>query len=479
MKPFVDRFDLWTDEQRRAATEIERRIDGEGLEVVRFAFPDQHGVLRGKTLVASEARACLPNGVNLTTTLLAKDTSHKTVFPVFTPGGGFHSTSMQGGADFTIVADPSTFRVLPWARRTGWVLCDAFLRDGQPSPLATRRILQRAVSRLADMDFEFVAGLEVEFHVFRLEDPRLALGDSGQPGEPPRVSLLSHGHQYLTELRYDRVDDLMELLRTNLQRLGLPLNSLEIEFGPSQFELTFGPTTGVQPADTMVLLRSAIKQICQRNGYHATFMCRPRIPNVMSSGWHLHQSLRRTSDACNAFAPDAEGDALSTVGMRYLAGLLAHARGAAALASPTINGYRRYRPFSLAPDRATWARDNRAAMLRVIGSVGDPASRIENRVGEPTANPYLYMASQIFAGIDGLLRELDPGPSVDAPYEAAAEPLPRSLSDALRHLREDEYLSRELGQAFVAYLCHIKEAEIARFNLEVTEWEHREYFDMF
>lgn len=479
MSSFVDRHGLWSDDQLKQARELVRRIDADEIDVLRFAWPDQHGLLRGKTLVASEARAALWDGVNLTSTLLAKDTAHKTVFPVFAAGGGFAIDGFQGGADFTVVADPSTFKVLPWAPRTGWVLCDAYMADGMPCPYATRQILQRAVHQLGKLGMDFIAGLEVEFHVFKLEEPRMALGDSGQPGEPPHVSLLSHGHQYLTELRYDRVDAVMELLRSQLIALGLPLRSLEIEFGPSQFELTFGPTAGVLPADTMVLLRSAIKQICQRSGYHATFMCRPRIPNVMSSGWHLHQSLRRRSDGVNAFMPPEPGRDLSEIGLHYLGGLKEHACGSAALASPTINGYRRYRPFSLAPDRAIWARDNRGAMLRVLGGAGQSATRIENRVGEPTANPYLYLASQLFSGLDGIRRKTDPGPSADAPYETPAEQLPRSLGDALTCLRNSEMLNAQLGKAFVDYLCHIKEAEIARFNLEVSEWEHREYFDMF
>jgi glutamine synthetase len=477
MSSFVERFGLWSEEQHQQAREVVRKIDADQIETVRFAFPDQHGILRGKTLVASEAKSALREGVNLTSTLLLKDTSHRTVFPVF--HSGFNLDGVQGGSDFTIVADPASFRVLPWAHKTGWLLCDAHMSDGKPSQLATRQILQRALNHLARHDMDFVAGLEVEFHVFRLDDPCMALADSGQPGNPPAVSLLSHGHQYLTELRYDRADALMELLRTQLQALGLPLRSLEIEFGPSQFELTFGPTVGMQPADLMVLLRSAIKQICQRHGYHATFMCRPRIPNVMSSGWHLHQSLRRKTDGTNAFMPEEEGELLSPLGMHFLAGLKKHARGAAVLASPTINGYRRYRPFSLAPDRATWASDNRAAMLRVLGGVGQNASRIENRVGEPTANPYLYLASQLFAGLDGIERRLDPGPSADAPYETPAEPLPRSLGEALQALRDDEFLTEHLGTAFVNYFCTMKNAEIERFNLEVTDWEHREYFEMF
>jgi len=431
MRDFAERFGLWSADQRAQAAEIIARIDAGELDVLRFAWPDQHGVLRGKTLVAQAARGALATGINLTTTLLAKDTSHRSVFPVFSAGGGFALEGLQGGADFTVLPDPGTFRMLPWAPRTGWVLCDAYMKDGQACPFATRRILQRAIDRLAARGLTFVAGLEVEFHVFKLDQAPMALSDAGQPGTPPAVSLLTHGHQYLTELRYDRVDGLMDLLRQQLQALGLPLHSLEIEFGPSQFELVFGPTVGLLPADTMVLLRSAIKQICQRHGYHATFMCRPKIPSVMSSGWHLHQSLRHTANGVNAFMPERGSDPLSPLGMQYLAGLKAHAVGAAALASPTLNGYRRYRPFSLAPDRAIWAQDNRGAMLRVLGAPGDKASRIENRVGEPTANPYLYLASQIFSGLHGVEQAMDPGPSADAPYETPAEQLPRSLDAAL------------------------------------------------
>jgi glutamine synthetase len=360
------------------------------------------------------------------------------------------------------------------------VLCDPYFQNGEAVPFATRGILQRALARLAAAGFDYVAGLEVEFHVFRIVDPHLQPEDAGQPGTPAEVALLTHGYQYLTEVRYDLIDPVAELLRRNLAALGLPLRSLEVEYGPSQIELTLGALPGLGSADAMVLFRSAVKQVCRRHGYHATFMCRPRIPNVMSSGWHLHQSLRRRADGANAFAASEAGAWLSDTGRRFLGGLLAHARGGAALSTPTINGYRRYRPYSLAPDRAIWGRENRGAMVRVVGGgPGDPGTRLENRAGEPAANPYLYFASQIFAGLDGLERKLDPGPSADTPYEAEAPPLPRSLGEALEALRADACLRDGLGSRFVDYFCRIKEAELARFQLEVTEWEHREYFEMF
>ena len=445
----------------------------DGLKAVRFSFADQHGILRGKTLAVSEVRAALERGVTITSTLLLKDTAHKTVFPAFTPGGGVGMAEMQGAADVLMIADPATFRVLPWAPETGWVLCELQFQDGRPVPYDTRTLLKKALEKLKP--HELVAGLEIEFHVFKISNENLKPSDAGQPGNPPEVELLTSGYQYLTEQRYDLIDPIVKLLRDGLEKLQLPLRSYEVEFGPSQFEFTLGPQDGLAAADTMLLFRSAVKQIARRHGYHATFMCRPKLPNVMSSGWHLHQSLAKNGS--NAFVSQTED--LSETGKQYLAGLLAHARAACALSTPTINGYKRYRPYSLAPDRVVWGKENRGALLRVIGGPGNPATRIENRIGEPAANPYLYFASQIYSGLDGIARKLPLPRSADTPYEAKAELLPKTLAEAVECFRQDRVLVEALGKTFVDYYCRIKEAEIARFNAEVSEWEHREYFDLF
>ncbi len=479
---FVERHGLWSPGQARMALDIERRIKKHKLEVVRFSFADQHGVLRGKTMLADDAIGALRAGVSMTTTLLAKDTSHKSVFPVFTAGGGFGMVEMQGGADFMMVADPATFRVLPWAANTGWVLCDIYFANGKPVPFSTRALYRDALAKLNKAGFDFLAGLEVEFHLFKLENPRLAPADATWPPEAPDVSLLTQGYQYLTESRFDMLDAAIEPLRRGVVALDLPLRSVEIELGPSQCEFTFRPQLGLAAADTMILFRSAVKQIARRNGYLASFMCRPALPHVMSSGWHLHQSLIERQGMRNAFA---DPDGLSTVGTHYLAGLIAHARGGAAFATPTVNGYKRYRSYSLAPDRAIWARDNRGVMVRVMGQPGDAATHLENRIGEPAANPYLYMASQIYAGLDGMARKLQSGPSADTPYETDAPLLPKSLSAAVAALRADDCFRAGFGAGFVDYYAHIKDAEAARFakeapdSPEVTPWEQKEYLDLF
>ena len=136
---FVERHDLWTDEQANAAETVEKGIAEHKLEVVRFSFADQHGILRGKTVMAAEAPAMMRNGCTVTTTLIAKDTAHRTVFPVFTSGGGFGMPEMEGGGDFLMIADPTTFRVLPWANNTGWMLCDIYFPNGKPVPFSDRK----------------------------------------------------------------------------------------------------------------------------------------------------------------------------------------------------------------------------------------------------------------------------------------------------------------------------------------------------
>jgi len=497
---FVERHGLWNDEQFEAALRADKLIEESRLEVVRLSFADQHGILRGKTVMASDAARTMRNGCTITTTLLAKDTSHRSVFPVFTAGGGFGMPEMEGGADILMIADPTTFRVLPWAPQTGWVLCDLYFQDGRPVPFSTRHLYRQVLSRLAETGFDYMAGLEVEFHVFKLVNPRLDPADATWPGEAPEVSLLSPGYQYLTETRLDQIEPILETVRRNVVALDLPLRSVEIELGPSQCEFTFQPQVGLAPADTMMLFRSAVKQTCRRLGFHASFMCRPKLPNVMSSGWHLHQSLRDRRGG-NAFMAEDEG-LLSPLGSHYLAGLLVHGRAAAAFATPTINGYKRYRQYALAPDRVIWGYDNRGVMVRALGGAGDTATRLENRVGEPAANPYLYMASQIITGLDGITRKLDPGPSADTPYETAAPLLPKSLEEALTALRQDACLADGFGKSFIDYFLRIKHAEIARhqsegtgwtlsklrsrfrrsrdsFQSDVTGWEQKEYFELF
>lgn len=451
---FIERHGLWSDAQYAAAAQAQRVIDEHGIELIRVCFADQHGLLRGKTLTREAFAAALRGGTTAPSSLVLKEMSGRSAYPVFdAPALGM--AGLAGAGDMVLVPDPMMFRVLPWAPRTAWVLCDIHLRDGAPVTLSTRRVLRAQLDGLALRGLELVVGLEVEFHVLT-----------------PAGEMLDRGGQLLLQDDVDPLDELVQLLRDGLVALDLPLRSIEHEMGPSQLEVTFGPQPALRAADDMVLCRSAIKQLCRRHGLHATFMCRPAVEGLLSSGWHVHQSLVETGSGRNAFAGE---DGLSHLGRAYLAGLLAHARGAAVFTTPTVNGYKRYRPMSLAPDRILWGEDNKGAMVRVVG---DPPSHLENRSAEPAANPYLAIAAQIVSGLDGVDSELELAAPSLRPYADEAPRLPTSLMEALDELEADPVFAAGLGRDVVSWIAHLKRAEVSRYLEAVTDWEQREYYDL-
>ncbi len=474
--------------------DIERHLKADNIELVRFAFCDQHGLFRGKTLVAKHAIDAMRNGLPMVGTLLLKDTSARTAFPTFDPVafGKFVDVNpalsmFANASDVLMRADPTTFRVLPWAPRTAWIQCQACDHNGNVLPFDTRGQLQRALAALASRGYRMRCGLEVEFHIYKLDDMNLAPEYSSWPAPPPRVTMIHPGNNVLCEQWADMSDEPLRIVLQTAQALDLPIRSLEVELGPSQLEVVFDVQEALEAADAMALFRNAIKQALRRAGYHATFMCRPQFPNIVSSGWHLHQSLCDASTGANIFArSDEQGDdsGLSSIGSQWLAGLLAHARASCAFAVPTINGYARYQPNMMAPQRAIWGRGSRGAAFRVVANgVADRAARIENRLGEPTANPYLYIASQVHAGLDGVEQQLAL-PAMEAnPYAANdQDALPTSLTQAIHALASDRVLRDGFGEAFVHYFAQIKSHEIARYESAGDarqEWEQSEYFSLF
>jgi glutamine synthetase len=482
-KDFVQDHGLLSDEQLNAGKDASSRIEAESIKTVRIAWADQHGIPRGKFVSAQDFTAGLRNGIDFSGATLVMDTTNHLFTPVFTEGGGFGIPEFTGFPDVELVPDPTTFRVLPWAPQTGWVLCDMYFSNGKPVPFSTRAIMRSQVDAAAEAGYEYLAGLEVEFYIVRRETEvnRIDPNATGWPPPPPQVSVSEQGYQYLSETRLAGLNEILTVLRDAYEVLDLPIRTMEDEWGPGQMEFTFDPMPGLGSADAMVLFRSATKQICQMHGYHATFMCRPALPNFFSSGWHLHQSLRGLGDGSWAFMNGSDdGEPLSVVGRQFLAGILEHAIPMSVFTTPTINGYKRFRPYSFAPDRVTWAVENRGAMVRVQGGPGDPGTHLENRMGEPAANPYLYMAANIAAGLDGIATEKTPPPpaSVD-PYAAETAKLPRTLWEAVDALEKDEFFRRAFGKLLIDYMVMMKRSEIDRFLGDITDWEQREYFEFF
>jgi len=388
MASFAARCGVDEASQVALRAEVARAIEAQGIDLVRVGWCDLHGVLRGKSLVAGALDGAFRSGVGMVSTILLKDTSDRTAYRVFEPDAADALPGFRFANNLLLLPDPASFRVLPWAPSTGWLQAQAWFEDGTPVLLDTRRVLQQALARLEHAGFGLRCGLEVEFHIYRLRvdgDPSLDPQRAAWPGEPPSMSMVHPGYNLLAEGWADMADEPLRIVQRTAQGLGLPLHSLEIELGPSQVEAVFAPTDALTAADQMVLFRNGVRQALRRAGYHASFVCRPPFPNVMASGWHLHQSLVDRATGRNAFCRDAPASGttahearhtLSDIGAAYLAGLLAHGRGMAAFCTPTINGFGRFRPNAMAPQAVIWGRDNRGAMLRVLGAAGDPATRI-------------------------------------------------------------------------------------------------------
>lgn len=495
---FIDRHGLWSDTQIFRAAEVLRQAETDGLHLIRLAWADPHGAARAKAVTPDTFRAAMRNGYNINVATSTLDSAGGRVFSSFVRGGGMDLDEMTGSPNLTIVPDPGTFRVLPWAPGVGWILCDEYFRDGTPFHFSSRHLLRRQVERLAEAGFRHIVGLEIEWYLAHLAQDRLTAENTGIPGrrgKAPETAPIEPGYSYHSETNLDLMQPMFSELAHAFAETGLPLRSLENEYGPGQVECTFDAGDAMKTADDYVLFRTATRQICRRNGYFATFMCRPGLEGHFTSGWHLHQSLTDAASGENLLMPATEAAALSETGAAFLAGLLDHAVPATVFASPTVNGFRQFQPNSLAPNRVTWGTDHRGTLMRVISAPGDSASRIENRAGEPAANPYLFIASQIAAGMDGIDRGLALQPADDAPYESDRPMLPGSLGEGLNALGDSALFRDRFGEVFMNYYLQLKHAELDRFRQYcddndidadgsagingVTAWEQDEYYDYF
>ncbi len=469
-----------------ACAALLQRVREEGITQVRMAWADLHGSFRGKTVVCDGTALdnALTDGIGLVSTVLLKDTSDRTAFKVFEAGGLVGLPGFGAANNLQLLPDPASYTVLPWAPHTGWLRAEACWPDASAVEVDPRRVLQRALAELAAQGYGLRCGLEIEFHVLRIEGDGLATGGAAWPPEPPTLRHIHPGYRLLGEDHADLADEVMGIVRRTALALGLPLRSLEIELGPSQLEAVFAPTDALTAADQMLMFRNAMRQALRRAGYHASFVCRLPLPETIASGWHLHQSLV-DAEGRNAMVPVDASHALSPAGLHWLAGLLAHAPALVALGAPSIPAYARYRGSMMAPQAAVWGRDNRGAMLRVLGGVGDAATRaecrIENRIGEPLANPYLTIAAQILAGLHGLRDRLPPPPATETPYAPAHTALPATLGAALDALDADSVMQQGLGAPMCRLYAAIKRQELARHAQadDPAQWERREYFSRF
>ena len=430
-------------------------IDDPRITTVRVLYSDLHGVARGKDVPLAEFPRIGKHGLCFCAAVMSTDLQHTPVL-----GGE------EGYPDLVAMPDLNTLVPLPWEPNVASCLAEVGPVTGGPAPADPRGAVRRAVAGLQELGFTPQIGPELEF--FLLErDPASPGGVRRRVDRPSMV--------YTVGPQVDP-NGFIRTLTEQLQSMGLGAYAANHEYMNSQYEINLHHGEAVDAADRAFRLKAAVKDVAAINGLVATFMGKP-FNDQGGSGLHLHISLDK--DGSNGFDdPDAE-NGISTAMRHFLGGVLRHAPALMAFLNPTINAYRRLVPDSLAPTHANWGWDNRASFIRIPPERGG-ATRIEIRVGDGAANPYLAIAAVLAAGTHGIRAGLTPPPPVtgDA-YRAAADvigaALPRSLDEALDALAADDVLMTALGPEIVEPFVAVKRFEADRHRAWVSDWDLDEY----
>lgn len=422
---------------------------------IRVLYADLHGVARGKDIPAAEFDRVTDEGLCFCSAVMGTDLRHTPVV-----GGE------EGYPDLIARPDLETMVSLPW--EPGVACCLANLEPAHGAePIADPRgAVRRAVEGLRALDLDPIVGPELEF--FLVEPDADAVNGIKRPVDQlsmvytvgPQVDPRGIGRR-LTEA---------------LSRLGLEAFAFNHEYMNSQYEINLRHADALTAADRAFRLKAAVKDVAAQHGLVATFMGKP-FNDQGGSGTHLHVSLER--DGANAFAGSDSGDGVSDELRAFTAGVLAHASALMAFLNPTINAYRRIVPDSLAPTHANWGFDNRSTFIRIPPERGG-ATRVEIRVGDGSANPYLAIAAVLAAGAHGVRDGLTPddpvgGDAYRAAPDVAGAPLPATLEAALDALEADTLLRDALGAPIVETFLAMKRFEVERHRAWVSDWEIAEY----
>ena len=388
----------------------------------------------------------------------------------------FDGSSIEGfvrieESDMLLVPDLSTFRVFPWgdgANRVARLICDIHRPDGSPFDGDPRRVLKGQIARAAEMGYVMNAGMEAEFFMFK----------PGQGGEPATVT--HDVGSYFDLAPADLGEEARRAIVSHLEQMGFEVEAAHHEVAHGQHEIDFRYADALTTADNIATFRFVVKYVANQFGLIASFMPKP-VFGQNGSGMHTHQSLFR--DGKNAFiAPDAQWE-LSDVALQYIGGILKHARGFCAITNPLVNSYKRLVPGFEAPVNVAWSMRNRSPLIRVPARRGT-GTRIEVRMPDPSANPYLALAVMLAAGLDGIATKADHREPVDTNiFEMSfrekrrlrIDDLPHDLNEACDELEKDDVILAALGDHVAKHFLDAKRQEWAEYIAQVHEWEVRNY----
>lgn len=439
-----------------ALRETTERLRAEGIDVVRLGYSDLIGTERGRDILADRFDRTTGDGVAFCRSIYGTSP----MGDVVDIAGGISA----GLPDIVAVPDLATMRAVPWEPGVAHVIADVYNPDGSLSEENPRSVLRRVVERFAELGMRPIVGPELEFYV--LEPDEGSATGWKRYGE-------ATGNVYVSGLKGDPENTLLASLR-DLAAYGLDVVAANHEFSSGQFEINLWHSEALDAADRAFRFKTAVKELSRRRGKLATFMAKP-FNDEGGSGFHVHFSTL-DADGRPLFDDPNGADGLSSTARSAIAGVLAHAPALAAISNPTVNSYKRFGPDTLAPWLVDWGLDNRSAMVRIPPERGR-ASRMELRLGDASANPYLAVAGLLAAAYLGIRDGLTPPDKLEGyGYDPSkADRLPSSLGASLDALEEDKDLADILGPTFVSTFAAYKRDELERFGQFVTDWEFREY----
>jgi glutamine synthetase len=426
----------------------------QGIRFVRFELADMHGTSRSKLVPIEHAGRYAEEGLNMYGGTVVLDTRSDVV-----PGTLYNEEI--GYADQRLKPDPATAAVVPWATATGRMICDAYWDDGRPLGAAPRHVFRRVLERCRELGFEPLVGIEPEFYLLD--------ADTRRP--------LFEGYQIFNTVRNTWVPAI-ERIVDQAREFGIDIITANCEYAGSQWEIVFGPSSGMAGPDAAFSFKNAAKEIAHQEGLLATFMSKP-FDDSAGSGAHNHVGLVTRDGDENAMSDPADEWGLSNTGRSFIAGQLRHALSIYGLLAPTINCLKRRRTHTFSPTNVSWGLEDRSAFVRVKG--GSARSKhVENRAPTGLSNPYLSSAALLGAGVLGIADELELEPPARTPAEEdeSKPKLPTTVEESLQALEGDAKIVELLGQEFVTAYTVMRRHELQRFADHVTDWEREEYLEV-
>ena len=435
--------------------EVLQRIKDERVEFLLLWFSDIEGHLKSFAITPSEIEGALDDGM------------------------GFDGSSITGfnaieESDMVAIPDPETFQLMPWRQgetKVARMICDIVTPDGNPYEGDPRYVLRRALERMAALGFDtFNVGPGLEYFLFRDDKGTETLDEGG----------------YFAMTTMDAASELRQETVRALESMGIPIEYVHHEVGPSQHEIDMRFSDALSMADHTVTYRLIVKEIAKKAGYHATFMPKP-IFGENGSGMHTHQSLFK--EGRNAFFEAEDDWHLSAAGKAFIAGQLRHAREISAVFAQWVNSYKRLVPGYEAPVYVAWSRRNRSALIRIplYKPGAEQATRAEIRCPDPACNPYLTFAALLHAGLEGIEHGYDlPDPMETNLYHLTPEQrrergivsLPETLGEAIDELAGSDLARKALGPHIFDRYVELKRGEWDDYRVQLSQWELDKYLSV-